>query len=77
MLSYSHPFFSQVAASGGYMMACIADWLLVAPFAMLGSIGVVGGIPNFNKALRKAGIEYFHFTAGDLSRNRCFGLFWP
>lgn len=55
---------SQVAASGGYMMACIADWLVAAPFAMLGSIGVVGGIPNFNKALKKAGVEYFHFTAG-------------
>ena len=45
-------------------MACIADWLVAAPFAMLGSIGVVGGIPNFNKALKKAGVEYFHFTAG-------------
>eukprot|EP00904_Undaria_pinnatifida_P003285 jgi/Undpi1/12958/HiC_scaffold_7.g02624.m1 len=54
----------KVAASGGYMMACIADWLVAAPFAMLGSIGVVGGIPNFNKALKKAGVEYYHFTAG-------------
>lgn len=54
----------KVAASGGYMMACVANRLIAAPFAMLGSIGVVGGIPNFNKALKKAGIEYFHFTAG-------------
>ncbi|CAM9837946.1 unnamed protein product, partial [Scytosiphon promiscuus] len=54
----------KIAASGGYMMACIADKLVVAPFAMLGSIGVVGGMPNFNKALKKFGVDYFHFTAG-------------
>lgn len=54
----------QIAASGGYMMACVADWLVVAPFAMLGSIGVLGGIPNFNKALKRAGVDYYHFTAG-------------
>lgn len=47
------------------MMACIADKLVVAPFAMLGSIGVVGGMPNFNKALKKFGVDYFHFTAGE------------
>lgn len=50
------------------MMACVANRLIAAPFAMLGSIGVVGGIPNFNKALKKAGIEYFHFTAGTIHR---------
>lgn len=55
-----------MAASGGYMMACIADSLIVAPFAMLGSIGVVGGMLNFNKALKKAGVEHFHFTAGEI-----------
>lgn len=54
-----------MAASGGYMMACIADKLVVAPFAMLGSIGVVGGTPNFNKVLKKNGVDYFHFTAGE------------
>lgn len=56
---------TQVAASGGYMMACVADKLVVAPFAMLGSIGVVGGMPNFSKVLKKNGVDYFHFTAGE------------
>lgn len=46
------------------MMACIADELTVAPFAMLGSIGVVGGMANFNKALKKYGVDYFLFTSG-------------
>ncbi|CAB1115936.1 unnamed protein product [Ectocarpus sp. CCAP 1310/34] len=54
----------KVAASGGYMMACIADELTTAPFAMLGSIGVVGGMANFNKALKKYGVDYFQFTSG-------------
>ncbi|CBJ26900.1 putative periplasmic protease [Ectocarpus siliculosus] len=54
----------KVAASGGYMIACIADELTTAPFAMLGSIGVVGGMTNFNKALKKYGVDYFHFTSG-------------
>lgn len=47
------------------MMACVADKLVVAPFAMLGSIGVVGGMPNFSKVLKKRGVDYFHFTAGE------------
>ncbi|CAM9607607.1 unnamed protein product, partial [Sphacelaria rigidula] len=51
------------------MMACVADWLVVAPFAMLGSIGVLGGIANFNKALKRAGVEYFHFTAAGDSKS--------
>ncbi|CAM9927663.1 unnamed protein product [Ectocarpus sp. 13 AM-2016] len=55
----------KVAASGGYMMACIADELITAPFAMLGSIGVVGGMANFNKALKKYGVDYFQFTSGE------------
>eukprot|EP00752_Nemacystus_decipiens_P011483 g10195.t1 len=54
----------KVAASGGYLMACVADKLVVASFATLGSIGVVGAMPNFNKVLRKNGVEYYHFTAG-------------
>lgn len=58
----------KVAASGGYMMACIADRILVAPFAMLGSIGVVAQIPNFNKVLRKHDIEYEMLTAGEYKR---------
>jgi len=43
----------KVAASGGYMMACIADKIIAAPFAILGSIGVIAQIPNFNKLLKK------------------------
>ena len=58
----------KVAASGGYMMACIADRILVAPFAMLGSIGVVAQIPNFHKVLRKHDVEYEMLTAGEYKR---------
>ena len=45
----------KVAASGGYMMACIADKVLAAPFALIGSIGVVAQLPNFHKLLKKHG----------------------
>lgn len=58
----------KVAASGGYMMACIADRVLAAPFAMLGSIGVVAQIPNFHKLLRKHDIDYEMLTAGEYKR---------
>jgi serine protease SohB len=53
-----------VAASGGYMMACVADKIIAAPFAVLGSIGVVAQIPNFNKLLSKHDVEIEHHTAG-------------
>src|SRR5690606_1943555 len=43
----------KVAASGGYMMACVADKIVAAPFAVLGSIGVVAQLPNFHKVLKK------------------------
>jgi len=42
----------KVAASGGYMMACVADHILAAPFAIVGSIGVVAQMPNFNRLLK-------------------------
>ena len=42
----------KVAASGGYMMACVADQILAAPFAIVGSIGVIAQLPNFNKLLK-------------------------
>lgn len=58
----------KVAASGGYMMACIGDRILAAPFAMLGSIGVVAQIPNFNKLLRKHDVDYEMLTAGEYKR---------
>lgn len=58
----------EVAASGGYMMACVADELVSAPFAVLGSIGVVAEIPNFNRLLQKANIDYEQHTAGQHKR---------
>ncbi|MGR5456841.1 S49 family peptidase, partial [Vibrio alfacsensis] len=48
----------KVAASGGYMMACIADKIVSAPFAVVGSIGVIAQLPNFNKLLKKNDIEF-------------------
>lgn len=58
----------KVAASGGYMMACVADKVLAAPFAILGSIGVVAQLPNFHKLLRKHEVDYEIFTAGEYKR---------
>lgn len=58
----------EVAASGGYMMACVADRILAAPFAILGSIGVVAQIPNFNRLLRKHEIDIELHTAGEYKR---------
>jgi serine protease SohB len=58
----------KVAASGGYMMACIANRILAAPFAVIGSIGVVASLPNFNKVLRKLDVDYLELTAGEYKR---------
>ncbi|WP_053979746.1 protease SohB [Marinagarivorans algicola] len=58
----------KVAASGGYMMACVADKILAAPFAILGSIGVVAQIPNFHKVLKKYDVDYETLTAGKYKR---------
>ena len=58
----------KVAASGGYMMACIANEIIAAPFAILGSIGVVAQLPNFNKLLKEHHIDYEVFTAGEYKR---------
>ena len=57
-----------VAASGGYMMACVADKIIAAPFAILGSIGVIAQLPNFNRLLDKAGIDWEQHTAGEFKR---------
>lgn len=57
-----------VAASGGYMMACIANRIVAAPFAIVGSIGVVAEFPNFNKLLHKFDIDYEQETAGEYKR---------
>lgn len=58
----------KVAASGGYMMACVGDKIISAPFAILGSIGVIAQIPNFNKLLKKTDIEFEQLTAGEYKR---------
>jgi serine protease SohB len=55
----------RVAASGGYMMACLADRLIAAPFAILGSIGVLVQLPNFNRLLRKNDVDYETISAGE------------
>jgi len=57
-----------VAVSGGYMMAAVADKIIAAPFAIIGSIGVVAGIPNFHRVLQKNEVDYHLFTAGKYKR---------
>lgn len=58
----------KIAASGGYMMACIANKIVSAPFAIVGSIGVVAEFPNFNRLLKKFDIDYEQETAGEYKR---------
>lgn len=58
----------KVAASGGYMMACLADKLIAAPFAVIGSIGVVGAVPNVHEWLKRHDINYEQYTAGQHKR---------
>lgn len=57
-----------VAASGGYMMACIADRIIAAPFAVVGSVGVVAQIPNFHRLLKKHDVDVELMTAGEYKR---------
>jgi len=58
----------KVAASGGYMMACVADKIISAPFAILGSIGVIAQVPNFHRVLKKHNVDFEQFTAGEFKR---------
>jgi len=58
----------RVAASGGYLMACVADRIVAAPFAVIGSIGVVGQVPNFRGLLRRHDIDFELHTAGEHKR---------
>jgi len=58
----------KVAASGGYMMACVANRILAAPFAVLGSIGVIAQIPNFHRLLKKNDVDFEMITAGEYKR---------
>jgi len=58
----------KVAASGGYMMACVAHQILAAPFAVVGSIGVVAQLPNFSRVLKKHDVDVELHTAGQYKR---------
>jgi serine protease SohB len=58
----------KVAASGGYMMACIASEIISAPFAVVGSIGVVAQVPNFNRLLKEHHVDFELYTAGQFKR---------
>jgi serine protease SohB len=58
----------KVAASGGYLMACVADRLIAAPFAIVGSIGVLAQLPNFHRMLEEKGIDFEQITAGRYKR---------
>lgn len=58
----------KVAASGGYLMACVADHLMAAPFAIIGSIGVIAQLPNFHRLLEDKGVDFEQVTAGRYKR---------
>ncbi|MDG1012362.1 MAG: protease SohB [Luminiphilus sp.] len=58
----------KVAASGGYMMACVADRIISAPFAVIGSIGVLAQLPNFHRLLKKNDVDFELLTAGKYKR---------
>lgn len=58
----------KVAASGGYMMACVADKIIAAPFAIIGSIGVIAQLPNVHRLLQKNNIDFEQITAGEYKR---------
>lgn len=58
----------KIAASGGYLMACVGDKILAAPFAIIGSIGVVTQLPNFHRFLKKRDIDFELLTAGEYKR---------
>ena len=58
----------KVAASGGYMMACVGNRIIAAPFSIIGSIGVIAQIPNFHSVLKKHDVDFEQFTAGEFKR---------
>lgn len=58
----------KIAASGGYLMACVGDKILSAPFAIIGSIGVLIQLPNFHRALKDKHIDFVQLTAGEYKR---------
>ena len=58
----------KIAASGGYMMACVANKIIAAPFAIIGSIGVIAQLPNFHRLLQKNNVDFEQITAGEYKR---------
>lgn len=58
----------KVAGSGGYLMACVGNQILSSPFAFIGSIGVMFGVPNVHDFLKKHDVNYEEFTAGKFKR---------
>ncbi len=58
----------RVAASGGYLMACVANQIVASPFAIVGSIGVVSQVPNFFRLLQKHSVDVKEYTAGEFKR---------
>jgi serine protease SohB len=62
----------KVAASGGYLMACVANRILCAPFAIVGSIGVLAQVPNLHRLLKQHNIDYLEETAGEFKRTVSF-----
>lgn len=58
----------KVAASGGYMMACVGSTIIAAPFAIIGSVGVLAQLPNFNRFLKKHDIDFEQLSAGEYKR---------
>lgn len=65
----------KIAASGGYMMACVGNRIIAAPFAIIGSIGALMQVPNFHRLLDKHGIDFEQIKAGELKRTvTLFGI---
>lgn len=64
-----HVAVDKVAASGGYLMACVADRIIAAPFAIIGSIGVLAQIPNFHRLMDRHGVDFEQLTAGESKRS--------
>lgn len=62
----------KIAASGGYLMACVGNKILAAPFAIIGSIGVIAQLPNFHRWLQKREIDFEQITAGEYKRTLTF-----
>ena len=62
----------KVAASGGYLMAAVANKIVAAPFAVVGSIGVVAQVPNVHRLLKKNDVDVEVLTAGKYKRTLTF-----